>query len=269
MSVENRNDFSPRTSLGQNFLVNRDIVRRTVEQAKVKDDDVILEIGPGQGILTREILASPCRHVHAVEIDRRLEPFLEDVLSNPKFSIHWGDGVTFPYRELNPVPTKVIANIPYHVTTPLIWALLESLAPNVDYMILMVQKEAADRLVAPKGTKDRYPLGITLEAMGRAKIYMKVSPGSFRPVPRVSSALVELEINGRPDLPRNGLWRNVLKLSFSQRRKTLSNNLKALGKSKDTVESWLSASIIPKSARAEDLSLEQWLALLETLERDS
>lgn len=266
--MESNRDFKPLTGLGQNFLVNCGIVRKTVEYAKIERNDVILEIGPGRGILTREILTSPCRHLHAVEIDQRLEPFLKDLLPDPRFSLHWGDGVTFSYGDLDPLPTKVIANLPYHVTTPLIWALLESLTPGVGYMILMVQKEAADRLTAQGGTKDRYPLGITLEAMGKAKVCMKVSPGSFRPVPRVSSSLVELEIHQRTYLAKDGLWRKLLKLSFAQRRKILSNNLKAFGKPGDTVDTWLSSSGIPKSARAEDLSLEQWLSLMERIKED-
>ncbi len=264
-----KDDFTPRTSLGQNFLVNLDIVRRTVERADISEDDVILEVGPGQGVLTREILNSPCRHLHSVEIDRRLEPFLADLIDEPRFSLHWGDGVTFDYENLDPIPNKVVANIPYHVTTPLIWSIMESLAvKGLSYMILMVQKEAADRLVAPRNTKERYPLGITVEAMGRAKTFMKVSPGSFRPVPRVSSALVEIELNQRQDLPGDELWRKILRTSFSQRRKKLINNLISMGWDKDTLISWLEISEIPPSARAEELTVEQWLALLK-LAKDS
>lgn len=265
-----KNDFAPRTSLGQNFLVNLDIVRKTVERADISDQDVILEIGPGQGVLTRAILGSPCRHLHSIEIDRRLEPYLSDLTDERRFSLHWGDGVTFPYDELNPIPNKVVANIPYHVTTPLIWSIMESLATKgLSYMILMVQKEAADRLVAPKNTKERYPLGITIEAMGKAKTFMKVSPGSFRPIPRVSSALVEIEIHRRTELPQNHLWRKLMKASFAQRRKKLVNNLTALGWKKDLLESWLEESDIPTASRAEDLSCDQWLSLLDIVERNT
>ena len=257
-----KDDFTPRTSLGQNFLVNLDIVRRTVERADISEDDVILEIGPGQGVLTREILSSRCRHLHSVEIDRRLEPFLADLTDEPRFSLHWGDGVTFDYGKLDPIPTKVVANIPYHVTTPLIWSIMESLAvKGLSYMILMVQKEAADRLVASRNTKERYPLGITVEAMGRAKTFMKVSPGSFRPVPRVSSALVEIELNERKNLPGDELWRKILRTSFSQRRKKLINNLISMGWDKDTLSSWLDIAEIPPSARAEELTVDQWIVL--------
>ncbi|SMG11342.1 16S rRNA (adenine(1518)-N(6)/adenine(1519)-N(6))-dimethyltransferase RsmA [Dethiosulfovibrio salsuginis] len=265
-----KNDFAPRTSLGQNFLVNLDIVRKTVERADISDQDVILEIGPGQGVLTRAILGSPCRHLHSIEIDRRLEPYLSDLTDERRFSLHWGDGVTFPYEELYPIPNKVVANIPYHVTTPLIWSIMESLATKgLSYMILMVQKEAADRLVASKNTKERYPLGITIETMGKAKTFMKVSPGSFRPIPRVSSALVEIEIHRRTELPQNHLWRKLMKASFAQRRKKLVNNLTALGWKKDLLESWLEKSDIPTASRAEDLSCDQWLSLLDIIERNT
>ncbi|MCF4113483.1 MULTISPECIES: 16S rRNA (adenine(1518)-N(6)/adenine(1519)-N(6))-dimethyltransferase RsmA [Dethiosulfovibrio] len=260
--------FTPRTSLGQNFLINRDIVRRTVEKADITENDVILEIGPGQGVLTREILSSRCSHLHSIEIDRRLEPFLQDIEGDDRFSLHWGDGVKFPYGELRPVPSKVVANIPYHVTTPLIWSILEKLAPSgLSYMIMMVQKEAADRLVAQASTKERYPLGITLAAMGSAKTYMKVSPGSFRPIPKVSSALVELTIERRRDLPSDDLWRKVLKAGFSQRRKKLANNLVSLGVKKEEILALMDRSDIPSEARAETLSVSQWLEFVESLRR--
>ncbi len=264
-----KDDFAPRTSLGQNFLINMDIVRKTVERADISDKDVILEIGPGQGVLTRAILGSPCRHLHSVEIDRRLEPFLEDLSEDRRFSLHWGDGVTFTYEKLDPTPNKVVANIPYHVTTPLIWSIIESLATRgLSYMILMVQKEAADRLIAPKNTKERYPLGITIEAMGKAKTFMKVSPGSFRPIPKVSSALVEIEICRRVELPQNALWRKLMRASFAQRRKKLINNLTSLGWEKDLLESWLEESGIPTASRAEDLSCDQWLSLLDIVDKN-
>ncbi|PIE54751.1 MAG: ribosomal RNA small subunit methyltransferase A [Dethiosulfovibrio peptidovorans] len=258
--------FTPNTNLGQNFLINREIVRQIIVRANLNSNDVVLEIGPGQGVLSRAILESPCSHLHSVEIDRRLESYLRDC-EGPRFSLHWGDGVTFPYETLTPCPNKVVANIPYHVTTPLLWALLEKLAPlGLQYLILMVQKEAADRLVAHEGTKDRYPLGIAIEAMGQAKVYMKVSPGSFRPIPRVHSALVEIWIDDQRELAQDSIWRRILRGGFAQRRKKLTNNLTVLGYEKNELLSAFEQAGISPSARAEDLTSDQWLALRRAIQ---
>lgn len=268
--ASNNRDFVHKTSLGQNFLVNRSVLKRTVERASIKENDVILEIGPGQGVLTREILTSPCRHLHSVEIDRRLEPFLADLQEDDRFDLHWGDGVTFDYTSLVPLPNKIVANIPYHITTPFIWALLESMAPlGMTYIILMVQKEAADRLIAPPRTKERYPLGITIEAMGEARTFMKVSPGSFNPAPRVSSALIEISIKKRVNLANDALWRKIIRAGFAQRRKKLLKNLSIidLGIEKKNLAICIEGAGLGGNARAEELSVDEWLRLRDIIEQ--
>jgi 16S rRNA (adenine1518-N6/adenine1519-N6)-dimethyltransferase len=262
--------FRTKKSLGQNFLVDRNILRLILERADLSEKDVVLEIGAGQGVLTRELAQTPCAFLYSVEIDESLSVYLEDIspLRPDTFSLLWGDALDMDYRTLTPFPTKVVANIPYNITTPLLWKLLEQLPEQgTDYFLLMVQKEAADRIIAPPRTKDRYPLGITLEAMGSARSVRTVSPQSFRPVPAVLSSLLEIRLSGCfSSLPRDPLWRNLLRSGFSQRRKKLSNTLRSLRPSLCWNE-LLGESGIGENARAEELTVEEWLTLRNTFER--
>ena len=255
--------FVHRTQLGQNFLANGAVIDRAVARAELREDETVLEIGAGQGVLTSALLASPARFVHSFEIDRRLEQWLAP-LECSRLALHWGDVMSFPLAELDPLPTAVVANIPYHITTPLIWKVLEELAPRgLTRLILLVQKEAAERLCAPPRTKARYPLGVTIEAMGNAETFMKVSPGSFVPPPKVWSALVHIQLVRRHELALNALWRRLLRDAFAQRRKKALNSLEAAGRNKEeTARAFQDCSISP-NARAEELTTDQWLALLE------
>ena len=220
--------FRHKKSLGQNFLADMAILRKIVERAALKPEDVILEIGTGQGVLSREILESPCSFLYSVEIDRTLEPFLSDIhiLYPERFLLLWGDAMETDYSILTPAPVKVVANIPYNITTPILWKLLETL-PSVGYFLLMVQREAADRITAVPRTKDRYPLGVTLELLGSTQKVMNVPATAFRPVPEVESCLLEISLQKeRRLLVTDGFWRGMLRSGFSQRRKKLLKNLK-------------------------------------------
>ena len=183
-----RKPFRHKKSLGQNFLADRNILRKIVERAAPAPGDVLLEVGAGQGVLTRELLASPCAFLYSMEIDRGLEPFLSDIplLHPARFRLIWGDALEADFSLLSPAPDKVVANIPYNITTPLLWKLLETL-PSAAYFLLMVQKEAADRMIAPPATKERYPLGVTLELTGSVRNVLNVPPTAFRPVRAVNS----------------------------------------------------------------------------------
>ncbi len=258
--------FRHNTSIGQNFLVDPSILRVIMDRVRLQDQDVVLEVGPGQGALSRELLDSPCRFVHAVEIDRRLEPYLESLdPDGTRFQLHWGDAVRFEYGSVTPLPNRVVANIPYHITTPLIWKLLEDLAPQgMDYMLLMVQKEAADRICAQAGTRDRYPLGVTLDAMGSSRIVRRIPPTVFRPQPRVDSALLEIRLVRKCRLPTDRFWRRLIAGAFSQRRKTLANNLlKSLGFPREQTTELLRSRDLSPTIRAEQLETAQWLECLE------
>jgi 16S rRNA (adenine1518-N6/adenine1519-N6)-dimethyltransferase len=238
-----------------------------IERANPGPSDTILEIGPGRGMLTEAILSSPCARVDAVELDTRLRADLEPLADEDKrLSLHWGDAVRFNYSELPP-PTQVIANLPYHITTPILWALLESFASCLQYALLMVQKEAAVRLASGAGVRESSPLGITLSALGDVSIPRSVSRGSFSPMPRVDSAIVEIRLHSqksvRQDLPRNRTWRRLLSGSFAQRRKTLVNNWTgSFGMPRDHAVKILESHSQPPLARPEELPLDTWLALI-------
>ena len=269
MNGQKGRPFRHNTDLGQNFLVDFSVLQFILETSAPGPEETILEIGAGQGVLTRPLALSGCRHLYSLEIDRRLEGDLADLektFSNLK--VFWGDAVTFDYaKDLPQSPHKVIANIPYHITTPLIWKLLEDLAPKgLRYLLLMVQKEAADRLTAPAGTKMRYPLGVTLELMGHVRRLRRVPPGAFRPAPRVDSALIEIEIDRRQSLACDHSWRRLLKAAFGQRRKTLANNLGAsFGLPRESLLAIFSDIGVDGKIRAEELDGDQWLRLAREL----
>ena len=248
------NEITPKKRFGQNFLVDKNILNLIISRAELNSQDCVLEIGPGHGVLTRALLAEKISCLYSIELDERLRPELEELESNHKnFYLHFGDAVKFDYEKLNPRPNKVVANIPYNITTPLIWNLLKYSGAGLRYFLFMLQKEAALRLTAKPNTKERYPLGVTVEAMGRAVIVKNVSRSCFRPVPKVDSAIVEIIIEKNFELLNNNDWSELLHLSFAHRRKTLLNNLKGLKN--------ISQANLDKNIRAEDLTCEQWLEL--------
>jgi len=220
--------FKANTEIGQNFLVDNEILDRIVAAAEVSQNDILFEIGAGNGVLTKRLLSARPALLHTVEIDRRLAPFLEPLTANSALSLKWGDVLKIPLAEtLLPYPVKLVANLPYHITTPVIWKILEELAPHgLRKMILMVQKEAADRLECPKPGKNRSPLGITLQAMGSVQRLFEVPPEAFRPAPKVNSSVISVVLHRSIELARDSQWRGLLRQSFEQRRKTLFNNLK-------------------------------------------
>lgn len=258
--------FINNTDIGQNFLIDESVVAYTVKRAAVKPDDVLLEIGPGGGILTRGLLSAGPRALCAVEVDERLRDGLEALASRDgRLRLFWGDAVRFDYRaELPETPTKIVANLPYHITTPILWTFLEKLIPEgVGYMLLMVQLESAERIASPERSRARSPLGVTVEAMGGAEILRKVPPQAFRPQPRVNSALIEIKIDKNRELANDRTWRALLARSFTQRRKTLVNNWTACYADIDRERALaiLDAHGLSATARAEELPLAKWFEL--------
>lgn len=258
--------FINNTDIGQNFLIDESVVAYTVKRAAVTPDDVILEIGPGGGILTRGLLSAGPRALYAVEVDERLRDGLEALASRDgRLRLFWGDAVRFDYRaELPETPTKIVANLPYHITTPVLWTFLEKLIPaGVGYMLLMVQLESAERIASPERSRARSTLGVTVEAMGGAEILRKVPPQAFRPQPRVNSALIEIKIEKNRGLANDRTWRALLARSFTQRRKTLVNNWTAgyADIDRERALAILDAHGLSATARAEELPLEKWFEL--------
>ena len=258
--------FINNTDIGQNFLIDESVVAYTVKRAAVTPDDVILEIGPGGGILTRGLLSASPRALYAVEVDERLRGGLEAIAAKDgRLRIFWGDAVRFDYlSELPEIPTKIVANLPYHITTPIMWTFLEKLIPaGTSYMLLMVQLESAERIASPARSRARSPLGVTVEAMGGAEILRKVPPQAFRPQPRVNSALIEIKIEKNRGLANDRTWRALLARSFTQRRKTLVNNWTAgyADIDRERALAILDAHGFSATARAEELTLEKWFEL--------
>ena len=236
---------------GQNFLVDKNILSCIIRRAELSPDDVILEIGPGHGVLTRALLAENVKCVHSIEIDERMRPELEEAAgSDSRLCLHWGDAVKYDYQSLSPFPNKVIANIPYNITTPLIWELLKFAVNGLKYHLYMLQKESAMRIIAPEDTKERYPLGVTVQAMGRAAVVRNVPRECFRPVPNVDSVITEIVLEGNFEIANDSLWSEILHRGFSHRRKTLANNLKGFAD-----------PLSYGSMRAEDLTCKEWLEI--------
>ncbi len=257
--------FRTKRSLGQNFLIDQGVLSCIIKRAAVKPDETILEIGPGQGVLTRALLKEGCAHLHAVELDDRLKDTLQSLESqDSRLSVNWQDAMKFDYETLSPFPDKVVANIPYNITTPLIWKLLPFAVKGLHYHLYMVQKEAADRIMAEADTKERYPLGITIEVMGKASLVRNVAASCFRPAPRVDSALIEIILEKNFHLMSSDLWRRLLHSAFAQRRKTIYNNLKGFMELQNWDDILKDSSIDPKT-RAEDLTGTEWLRLYNLL----
>ena len=260
-------NFIHNTDIGQNFLVDMSVIDYIIKKADIQPSDKILEIGPGEGVLTEALLASPCEAVCTVELDTRLKHNLEMLaLKNPKLTHLWGDAVQFDYAGKMPwVPNRIIANLPYHITTPLLWTLIEKLVPaGLSSFILMVQLESAQRITSPACNRQRSPLGVTIEAMGSSKILRNVPPSCFRPQPRVMSCIIEIELDKNREFATDKKWKQFLVRSFAQRRKTLTNNWAAgYGLSKERSQQILEAHGLKPLARAEELPLEKWKELFE------
>ncbi|MDR1133359.1 MAG: 16S rRNA (adenine(1518)-N(6)/adenine(1519)-N(6))-dimethyltransferase RsmA [Synergistaceae bacterium] len=262
--------FRHNTKIGQNFLTDRSVSAWMTERARLTPADRVLEIGPGTGTLTKSILASGCARVDAVETDVRLKEYLEPIAaSDNRLRLHWADAVKFDYSVLDETPTRVIANLPYHITTPLLWKLLESFAgSDMRYMLLMIQDEAASRVAAGAGNRESNPLSVTIAAAGQATVPRKVSRTAFYPSPRVDSAIAEITLHAGNSphalLPRDAAWRKLLSGSFAMRRKTLVNNWAgAFGIKKDDCAGILAAHSLGARSRPEELTLRDWLSLRE------
>lgn len=264
MRIDARGAFVHDTDIGQNFLRDRSVAEWMVRRAELGTGDRVLEIGPGDGMLTGAILAAPIESLDAIELDRRLEPALEKFEHDPRFTLRWGDALSMSWAEL-PVPTKITANLPYHITTPIIWRMLEEHAGRgLSRITVMVQREAADRIVSGAGERESSPLGITIAAMGRAAVGRRVARGAFIPMPRVESAIVDIVLSSeRQELPRDKVWRSMLASSFAHRRKTLANNWTAAGIPRADALDLLAQADLTPTARPEELSLDRWLTLHE------
>ena len=248
-----------RRELGQHFLVDENILRVIERLAALEADDVVLEIGPGLGVLTR-FLAERVALVHAVEIDRSLEPHLptrEDV------RVHWGDALRLDLAALDPAPNKLVANLPYNVATPIVVESLDGL-PSLELWCVMVQREVADRFFAEPRTKAYGAVSVLVQLATERVGFHPVSREVFRPRPNVDSALVAFR---RVELPRNyARVKPVVEGAFAHRRKTLPNSLALAGIERKRGEDALRAIGREPSTRAEALAPQEFVALTEALQ---
>ena len=248
---------APRKSLGQHFLVDENILGVIERLAELRRDDVVLEVGPGLGVLTR-YLAERVAHVHAAEVDRRLEPELASI---PATDIHWGDALQLDIAALRPAPRKLVANLPYNIATPVV---VESLAlPQLELWCVMVQREVADRFFAVPSTKAYGAVSVLVQLATTRTGLHPVSREVFRPRPNVESALVAFERTGPG---ADASLKRLVESAFAHRRKTLANSLALAGTaSREQAVAALTAIGREPNIRAEALSPAEFPALAEAL----
>jgi 16S rRNA (adenine1518-N6/adenine1519-N6)-dimethyltransferase len=211
----------PKKRLGQHFLADENILGVIERLAELRSQDVVLEVGPGLGVLTRR-LADRAGHVHAVELDRSLEPELAELAARPNVDLHWGDALQLDLASLAPAPTKLVANLPYNVATPLVAESLDGL-PSLRLWTVMVQREVADRFFAAPSTKAYGAVSVLVQLAAERTGFHPVARTVFRPPPNVDSALVAFRRTPLPE--RFGRVKQVVEASFAHRRKTLPNSV--------------------------------------------
>ena len=262
--------FDFKKKFGQNFLIDDHVINKIINGAEVTKDDFVLEIGPGIGTMT-QYLCENAREVAAVEIDTKLIPILGETLSAY-------DNVTVINEDILKVdmralaleknggkPIKVVANLPYYITTPIIMGLFESKVP-IDNITVMVQKEVADRMKVGPGSKDYGALSLAVQYYAKPYLVANVPANCFIPRPNVDSAVIRLTRHEKPvvQVEDEALMFNIIRASFNQRRKTLQNGLKNSGLfplSKEEIVASIVEAGLPETVRGEALTLEQFAEL--------
>ncbi len=266
-----RHGFKFSKSLGQNFLIDGNIVRKIVENGNITSEDYVIEIGPGMGTLTEE-LALKAKKVLAIEIDNTLIPILEETIGKyNNVEIVHGDILKIDLQKLieeklDGGPVKVVANLPYYVTTPIIAKLIEDNL-NLESIIVMVQKEVAERMAAGSGGKEYGSLSVFVNFYSKPEIVLKVPKTVFMPQPKIDSAVIKLTINKElPEVDKEKFFK-IVKAAFSKRRKTILNSLSTYGFNieKGTIKEVLESLDINLNTRAENLSVEDFIKISKTL----
>lgn len=270
IEVLQKYNFNFQKKFGQNFLIDTRVLEEIIDAADITKDDFVLEIGPGIGTMT-QYLCEAAREVVAVEIDTNLIPILKDTLSaydNVEVlnqDILKVDIASLAKERNNDRPIKVVANLPYYITTPIIMGLFESHVP-IDSITIMVQKEVADRMQEGPGSKEYGALSLAVQYYAKPEIVVNVPPSCFMPQPKVGSAVIRLTRHEQSpvEVENEKLMFQVIRASFNQRRKTLANGLNnfgSFGLSKEEIQSCIEELGVPVNIRGEALSLEQFAEL--------
>jgi 16S rRNA (adenine1518-N6/adenine1519-N6)-dimethyltransferase len=270
IEVLQKYQFRFQKKYGQNFLINTNILEEIISVAEITKDDFVLEIGPGIGTMT-QYLCEAAKSVVAVEIDTSLIPILNDTLSAyDNVEVMNADILKVDIERLareknNGQPIKVVANLPYYITTPIIMELFESHVP-IDSITIMVQKEVADRMKEGPGSKEYGALSLAVQYYAKPEIVLEVPPSCFMPQPKVGSAVIRLKRHEKPpvEVKSEKLLFQVIRASFNQRRKTLANGLNNFGAfslPKEEINGCIEALGVPANIRGEALSLSQFAEL--------
>ena len=277
IAVLQKYNFAFQKKFGQNFLIDPRVLEKIIKAAEITEDDCVLEIGPGIGTMTQH-LACAAKKVIAVEIDRALIPILQDTLSgwdNVKIineDVMKVDLAKLAEEENGGKPLKVVANLPYYITTPIIMGLFENHVP-LKSITVMVQKEVADRMQVGPGTKDYGALSLAVQYYAKPYIVANVPPNCFMPRPKVGSAVIRLERYEQPPVKVKDekLMFRIIRASFNQRRKTLANGLKnsaELDFTKEEIAAAIAGIGKDPGVRGETLTLEEFARLADELGRD-
>ena len=270
IEVIQKYDFDFQKKFGQNFLIDERVLEKIISAAEVNKDDFVLEIGPGIGTMT-QYLAENAREVMAVEIDKNLIPILSDTLKNySNVTVINEDILKLDICKLaeeknQGKPIKVVANLPYYITTPIIMGLFESHVP-IDSITIMVQKEVAERMQEKPGSKEYGALSLAVQYYAKPEIVANVPPNCFMPRPNVGSAVIRLTRHEKPpvEVEDEKLMFRIIRASFNQRRKTLANGLNnspEIHLPKEVIQESIVSLGVPENIRGEALSLEQFAEL--------
>ena len=276
IEVLQKYNFAFQKRFGQNFLIDTHVLEKIVAASQITKEDFVLEIGPGIGTMT-QYLAEYAREVTAVEIDNTLIPILKDTLKDwDNVTVINDDILKVDIRKLaleknGGKPIKVVANLPYYITTPIIMGLFENQVP-IDSITIMVQKEVADRMQVGPGTKDYGALSLAVQYYAKPEIVANVPPNCFMPRPKVGSAVIRLERYEKPpvEVSNEKLMFRIIRASFNQRRKTLVNGLKnsqELSYSREEIEEVLNECGIPLNIRGEALTLAEFASLANAFDK--
>lgn len=276
IEVLQKYNFAFQKRFGQNFLIDTHVLEKIIAASQISKEDFVLEIGPGIGTMT-QYLAEYAREVAAVEIDNTLIPILKDTLKDwDNVTVINDDILKVDIRKLalernGGKPIKVVANLPYYITTPIIMGLFENQVP-IDSITIMVQKEVADRMQVGPGTKDYGALSLAVQYYAKPEIVANVPPNCFMPRPKVGSAVIRLERYEKPpvEVSNEKLMFRIIRASFNQRRKTLVNGLKnsqELFYSREEIEEVLNECGIPLNIRGEALTLAEFASLANAFDK--